>query len=89
MDPRFGPAWIGFAHSYSFEGEHDHAIVAYSTAARLFPGMHLPALFLGMEYLQVNNTSLAREYFFLAQSICDTDPLLLNEQGVLAYSERK
>ncbi|KIO34707.1 hypothetical protein M407DRAFT_63985 [Tulasnella calospora MUT 4182] len=89
MDPRFGPAWIGFAHSYSYEGEHDHAIVAYSTAARLFPGMHLPALFLGMEYLQVNNLALAGEYFCMAQSICDTDPLLYNEQGVLAfYNER-
>ncbi|KAG9017193.1 anaphase promoting complex subunit cdc16 [Tulasnella sp. 427] len=89
MDPRFGPAWIGFAHSYSYEGEHDHAIVAYSTAARLFPGMHLPALFLGMEYLQVNSLALAGEYFGMAQSICDTDPLLYNEQGVLAfYNER-
>lgn len=51
--------------------------------------MHLPALFLGMEYLQVNNLALAGEYFGMAESICDTDPLLYNEQGVLAfYNER-
>jgi anaphase-promoting complex subunit 6 len=38
MDPRFGPAWIAFAHAFAYEGEHDQAIVAYSTSARLFPG---------------------------------------------------
>ncbi|KAG9024750.1 anaphase promoting complex subunit cdc16 [Tulasnella sp. JGI-2019a] len=89
MDPRFGPAWIGFAHSYSYEGEHDHAIVAYSTAARLFPGLHLPALFLGMEHLQINNFSLASEYLALSLSICDGDPLLFNEIGVLAFQAKK
>jgi len=38
MDPRNGPAWIAFAHTFAFEGEHDQAITAYSTCARLFRG---------------------------------------------------
>jgi len=38
MDPRFGPAWIAFAHTFAFEGEHDHAVTAYSTCARMFAG---------------------------------------------------
>ena len=38
IDSRFAPAWIAFAHSFAWEGEHDHAITAYSTSARLFPG---------------------------------------------------
>ena len=38
IDSRFAPAWIAFAHSFAYEGEHDHAITAYSTSARLFPG---------------------------------------------------
>ena len=42
MDPHFGPAWIGFAHTFAAEGEGDQAIAAYSTAARLFQGTHLP-----------------------------------------------
>jgi anaphase-promoting complex subunit 6 len=37
-DARFGPAWICFAHCFAYEGEHDLAITAYSTTARLFPG---------------------------------------------------
>lgn len=38
MDPRFGPAWIAFAHTFALEGEHDHAVTAYSTCARMFAG---------------------------------------------------
>ncbi|KAF2153529.1 cell division cycle protein-like protein [Myriangium duriaei CBS 260.36] len=87
MDPHFGPAWIGFAHTFAAEGEHDQAISAYSTAARLFQGTHLPQLFLGMQNLSLGNTSLARDYFNTAYNMCNTDPLLLNDLGVTNYQE--
>ncbi|KAH9875940.1 hypothetical protein IAQ61_003405 [Plenodomus lingam] len=87
MDPHFGPAWIGFAHTFAAEGEHDQAISAYSTAARLFQGTHLPQLFLGMQNLQLNNIALSREYFKTAYSLCSSDPLLLNELGVVYYHD--
>jgi len=85
MDPHFGPAWIGFAHTFAAEGEHDQAISAYSTAARLFQGTHLPQLFLGMQNLQLNNMTLAHEYLQAALNLCKSDPLLLNELGVVFY----
>ena len=85
MDPHFGPAWIGFAHTFAVEGEHDQAISAYSTAARLFQGTHLPQLFLGMQNLQLNNMTLAHEFLNAAHTLCSTDPLLLNELGVVFY----
>lgn len=85
MDSHFGPAWIGFAHTFAAEGEHDQAISAYSTAARLFQGSHLPQLFLGMQNLQLNNLGLAREYLNTAYLLCKTDPLLLNELGIVAF----
>lgn len=85
MDSQFGPAWIGFAHTFAAEGEHDQAIAAYSTAARLFQGTHLPQLFLGMQNLQLNNLNLAHEYLNAAYALCSTDPLLLNELGVVFY----
>ena len=85
MDPHFGPAWIGFAHTFAAEGEHDQAISAYSTAARFFQGTHLPQLFLGMQNLQLNNMTLAHEYLNAAHALCSTDPLLLNELGVVFY----
>lgn len=87
MDPHFGPAWIGFAHTFAEEGEHDQAISAYSTAARLFQGTHLPQLFLGMQNLQLNNMALAREYLDTAYALCSSDPLLLNEMGAVFYHE--
>ena len=85
MDPHFGPAWIGFAHTFAAEGEHDQAISAYSTAVRLFQGTHLPQLFLGMQNLQLNNMTIAQEYLNTAHDLCSTDPLVLNELGVVFY----
>ncbi|CAF9915540.1 MAG: anaphase promoting complex subunit cdc16 [Heterodermia speciosa] len=85
MDPHFGAAWIGFAHTFAAEGEHDQAISAYSTAARLFQGTHLPQLFLGMQNLALNNMTLAQEHLTAANQLCQTDPLLLNEMGVIMY----
>ena len=66
LDPHSPAAWIGFAHTFAAEGEHDQAIAAYSTAARLFQGNHLPQLFLGMQHLALNNMSLAHEYLSAA-----------------------
>ncbi|KAL2676974.1 hypothetical protein Neosp_010741 [[Neocosmospora] mangrovei] len=89
MDAHFGPAWIGFAHTFAAEGEHDQAISAYSTAARLFMGTHLPQVFLGMQNHALNNMTLAEEFLKTAYGLCKTDPLLLNEMGVVKYHQDK
>ncbi|KAH9847513.1 TPR-like protein [Lenzites betulinus] len=85
MDPRFAPAWIAFAHAFSMEGEHDHAVTAYSTCARLYTGSHLPLMFVGMEHMILSNVKLAEEALFAAHHMCDSDPLLYNERGVMAF----
>ncbi len=87
MDAHFGPAWIGFAHTFAAEGEHDQAISAYSTAARLFMGTHLPQVFLGMQNHALNNMTLADEFLKTAYGLCKTDPLLLNEMGIVYYHQ--
>ncbi|KAM4056294.1 anaphase-promoting complex, cyclosome, subunit 3 domain-containing protein [Hirsutella rhossiliensis] len=89
MDAHFGPAWIGFAHTFAAEGEHDQAISAYSTAARLFMGTHLPQVFLGMQNHALNNMTLAEEFLKTAYRLCKTDPLLLNEMGIVKYHQDK
>ena len=104
MDPRFGPAWIAFAHTFALEGEHDHAVTAYSTCTRMFVGFvdilahvelvidstwsrsHLPLLFVGMEQIVLSNHSLADEALNAANAACDSDPLLMNELGVMAFT---
>ena len=87
MNPGFGAAWIGFAHTFAAEGESDQAIAAYSTAARLFQGTHLPQLFLGMQELALENLVVAREYLTSAWRVCDRDPTLVNEMGVCWFKE--
>ncbi|KIK68891.1 hypothetical protein GYMLUDRAFT_153334 [Collybiopsis luxurians FD-317 M1] len=86
MDPRFGPAWIAFAHTFALEGEHDHAVTAYSTCARMFTGSHLPLMFVGMEQITLSNYDQADEALNASYSMCDGDPLLMNERGVMAYN---
>lgn len=85
LDPRFGPAWVAFAHAYALEGEHDQSITAYSTAQRHFQGTHLPLLFIGMQHLQLNNFAVSREHLDAAWAMCTVDPLLANEVGVACY----
>lgn len=89
IDPRFGPAWLAYAHSFAYEGEHDQAITAYSTAQRHLPGSHLPLLFIGMQHLGLANVSLAEEYLLAAQEICREDPLVVNELGVVALHNQQ
>lgn len=89
MDAHFGPAWIGFAHTFAAEGEHDQAISAYSTAARLFMGTHLPQVFLGMQHHALNNMTVAEEFLNTAYNLCKTDPLLLNEMGIVYYHQNR
>lgn len=86
MDPRFAPAWVAFGHTFALEGEHDHAVTAYSTCARMFTGSHLPLMFVGMEHIMLSNYALADEALNAAYSMCDGDPLLMNERGVMAYN---
>jgi hypothetical protein len=38
MDSHYWPAWIGFGHAFSADSEHDQALTAYSTAAKLNKG---------------------------------------------------
>lgn len=89
LDARFGPAWVAFAHTYAFEGEHDQAITAYSTALRHFQGTHLPLLFIGMQHLGLANVRLAEEYLRAAHGMCADDALVLNELGVLEMHKEK
>jgi len=87
IDRTFVQAWIGFGHAFAAQDESDQAMAAYRTATRLFTGSHVPVMSIGMEYQRTNNSSLAFQFFLKAFEICDTDPLLHNEYGVLLYRQ--
>ncbi|KZV29705.1 anaphase-promoting complex subunit 6 [Dorcoceras hygrometricum] len=81
LDGTFSPGWIGYGNAYAAQEEGDQAMSAYRTAARLFPGFHLPTLYIGMEYMRTHSFKLAEQ----AKIICPSDPLVFNELGVVAY----
>lgn len=85
LDRTFPPAWIGYGNAFAAKEEGDQAMSAYRTAARLFPGCHLPALYIGMECMRTHSYKLAEQFFMQAKSICSSDPLVYNELGVVAY----
>jgi len=43
-------------------------------------------LFIGMEQIMLSNHELADEALHAAHTMCDSDPLLINEQGVMAFT---
>lgn len=47
---------------------------------------HLPLMFVGMEHIMLSNHPLADEALNAANTMCDGDPLLLNERGVMTYN---
>ncbi|KAI8055676.1 hypothetical protein BDF22DRAFT_617567 [Syncephalis plumigaleata] len=89
MDTNYGPARIGYAHTFAEEGEYDQAIQEYSSADRLFPGSHFPTLFIGMQLLKQKNLSVAQEYLLGAAELGPSDALLNNELAVLYYEQKE
>uniref|UniRef100_A0A7N0UGE0 Anaphase-promoting complex subunit 6 n=1 Tax=Kalanchoe fedtschenkoi TaxID=63787 RepID=A0A7N0UGE0_KALFE len=85
LDGTFLPAWIGHGNAYAAQDEGDQAMSSYRTAARLFPGCHLPTLYIGMEYMRTHSFKLSEQFFVQAKIICPSDPLVYNELGVVAY----
>ena len=47
-------------------------MAAYRTAARLFPGLHLPLTGMGMEYQRMNNLHLAEQMFLQVSYLLST-----------------
>ncbi|RLN14916.1 hypothetical protein BBJ28_00024274, partial [Nothophytophthora sp. Chile5] len=88
MEPSYAPAWIGFGNSFAAQDESDQAMSSYRTASSLFPGSHLPPLYMGMEYLRTNNLVQAQEFIQQASEICPTDPLVYNELGTVHYKQK-
>ncbi|XP_022984323.1 anaphase-promoting complex subunit 6-like [Cucurbita maxima] len=89
LDGTFAPAWIGYGNAYAAQEEGDQAMSAYRTGARLFPGCHLPTLYIGMEYMRTHSFKLAEQFFVQAKTICSSDPLVYNELGVVAYDMKE
>ena len=83
LDPHFAPAHLAFGLSFATEGEHDQAVAAFSNAARVMRGSHLPLMYLGKEYYLSGAVSTATRFMKSALAIEPHDPTLLQEIGVM------
>lgn len=83
LDPNFGHAHIAFGLSFAAEGEHDQAISAFSSAARIMRGSHLPLLYLGKEYHLNGVVPTSTRFMKSAFDLCPRDPCLLQEIGFI------
>ena len=86
LDSQFAAAHMAFGLSFTNEGEHDQAISAFSNAARIMQGSHLPLLYLGREYCQTGSVSTAVRFLCSARAIAPHDPVLLQEMGTIIAS---
>ncbi|KAJ3022053.1 UNVERIFIED_CONTAM: anaphase promoting complex subunit cdc16 [Siphonaria sp. JEL0065] len=89
IDAEFGQGWLGQGHALAEEGSHELAVHAYSVAAKCLTGVHLPTLFIGMQYIQFGQGAIGEEFIKTAQRICGADPVVENELGVAAYSRKE
>ena len=83
LDGNFAPAHIAFGISFATEGEHDQAISAFSKAARVMKGSHIPLMQLGREYYITGSSATAVRFMKSALTISPDDPSLLQEIGVM------
>merc|ERR1719191_1012007 len=88
FDNNFAPAWIAYGHAFAHHDESDQALAAYRTACRLFPGSHLPWLFIGMEYVRTNSLQLAQQCLECSRTLMPNDPHIYNEIGVVAFHRK-
>lgn len=71
-------------HSFSRSGDHDQAVSAYALLARhTAPASIYPRLFLAMEFLKTKQVQSANMYLIEAFNADRTNPLIMNEIGVL------
>lgn len=92
LAPKRAECWIAFGCSFSIVDESDQALASYRAAQKYTPSSPLPFLYMGMEYMRTNHSSLAKHFFTTAQSLSSTDkhnnPLLYNELGVWHYKQQ-
>ena len=86
LDPHFVPAHLAFGASFASEGEHDHAVAAYSNASRLMRNSFWPLLYLGKEYFVTGSCSISSRFMRSAQELAPCDPSVLHEVAVVLYS---
>ena len=89
IDKMFPHAWLVYGLSFAHRGEHDQAISAFSNAAHIMQGSHLPLLYLAREYFHTGVTAISVGFVKKAVAMSPTDPIVLQEVGFLLFHAGK
>ena len=87
LDPQVVAAWMAFGCAFAAVEESDQALASFRAAQRLAPGDATSLLYIGMEYLRTNHTSLA-QHFLTASHQIHASALVQNELGVYCLREK-
>ena len=87
-NPSFACAWLMFGNTFAVCGEHDQAIASYRTVMRLYKASHVPLLCLAQEMIAIAKFEDASSFLRSAKDLCENDPLIFNECGVVAYQHK-
>ena len=89
IDKMFPHAWLVYGLSFANRGEHDQAISAFSNAAHIMRGSHLPLLYLAREYFHTGVTAISVGFVKKALAMSPTDPIVLQEVGFILFHAGK
>ena len=89
LDKLYSLAWMASGLSFSENGEYDQAITAFSTAAHVMKGSHLPALYLAREYYHTGAGAVATQFLKQAVISHPTSPAVLQEVAVMFYDAER
>lgn len=89
IDKMFPHGWLVYGLSFADRGEHDQAISAFSNAAHIMRGSHLPLLYLAREYFHTGVIAISVGFVKKALAMSPTDPIVLQEVGFLLFHAGK
>ena len=89
IDKMFAHGWLVYGLSFADRGEHDQAISAFSNAAHIMRGSHLPLLYLAREYFHTGVIAISVGFVKKALAMAPTDPTVLQEIGFLLFHAGK
>ena len=89
INKMFPHGWLVYGLSFADRGEHDQAISAFSNAAHIMRGSHLPLLYLAREYFHTGVTAVSVGFVKKALTMSPTDPSVLQEVGFLLFHAGK
>lgn len=85
----FGAAWMAYGYTFAQNGDHDQALSAYRTAARILVGSHLPNLMIAIELTRAKDIVLAKQFALKSVSMQPRDPYPVHELAVILYRNQE